>query len=69
MAQDSARLKDPGSTVKDSELQNAKKAIGVSGGEIFSLSNGTALKLLDSYEKGIEQRQAEAFAVRGQKAP
>lgn len=64
-AQDSARLKDPGSTVREAELVNAKKAIGVQGGEILGLSNATALKLLDSYEKTIDQRRLEALRVRG----
>lgn len=69
IAQDSARLKDPGSTVREAELSNAKKAIGVSGGEIFGLSNGTALKLLDSFGKGIDQRRKEALTVRGIRVP
>lgn len=64
IAQDSARLKDPNSTVKEQELENAKKAIGVSGGEIFT-RNSTALKLLDSYEKQMVEREREALRVRG----
>lgn len=65
VAQDSARLKDPGSTVREAELANAKKAIGVGGGEIFGLRNDTALKLLESYENSIDQRELEALKVRG----
>lgn len=68
IAQDSARLKDPGSTVREAELANAKKAIGVAGGEIFT-RNDTALKLLDSFGKSIEQRRREALAVRGIRVP
>lgn len=64
-AQDTARLADPGSTVKDAELENAKKAIGVAGGEIFTLRNSTAIRLLESFEAGIEQRQKRALEVRG----
>lgn len=64
IAQDSARLKDPGSTVREGELANAKRAIGVEGGELTT-RNSTALKLLESYEKSIEQRRLEAMRVRG----
>lgn len=67
VAQDTARLADPGSTVKDAELENAKHALGVKGGEIFGLSNATAIKLLDSFEAGIDAREKRAFEVRGLK--
>jgi hypothetical protein len=64
VAQDSARLKDPNSTVKEQELENAKKAIGLKGGEIFT-RNSTAKKLLDSYLTSMEDREREAMRVRG----
>lgn len=64
IATDSARLKDPGSTVRDAELEIAKKEIGLEGGEL-TLRNSTAQSLLDSFEKSIEQRRANALAVRG----
>lgn len=68
IAQDSARLKDPNSTVKDQELINAKRAIGVEGGEFFT-RNSTAQKLLDSYLATMEDREAEALRVRGLPVP
>lgn len=65
VAQESARLKDPGSTVKDAEMENARRSLGVSGGEIFTLKNETALKLLESYENGIDAREDTALQIRG----
>jgi len=64
IAQDTARLMDPGSTVKEGELAEAKKKLGVEGGELFT-SNETAMKLLDSFEQGIEERRGTALRVRG----
>lgn len=68
VATDSARLKDPGSTVREGELEVAKKEIGLKGGELL-LRNNTAQKLLDSFEKSIEDRRRNAYRARGLEAP
>lgn len=67
-AQDWARMRDPGGTVKEGELANAVKQIGVKGGE-YGTRNATALKLLEDFEKGIDAREDLGFQVRGLAPP
>ena len=67
-AQDWARMRDPGGTVKEGELANAVKQIGVKGGE-YGTRNATALKLIEDFEKGIDAREDLGFQVRGLAPP
>lgn len=67
-AQDWARMRDPGSTVREAELENAQRQLGIKGGELLT-SNKTALKLLDNFERGLDQREGIAYRARGLPVP
>ncbi len=68
IAIDSAKLKDPTSVARESEVANEQRSLGVEAGSLLT-SNGTANKLLDSFAAGVDRREDEALRVRGLPVP
>lgn len=65
-ATDGAKLKDPGSVARESEVEAELKSLGVVPGIKGALtSNKTALELLESAGRDIDSRVATAHKVRG----
>lgn len=68
IAIDSAKLKDPTSVARESEVANETRSLGVEAGSLLT-SNATAKKLLKSFAAGVDRREDEALRVRGLPVP
>lgn len=61
---DGAKLKDPGSVARESEVEAELKSLGVSAGSLLT-TNKTALELIDAAGRDINSRVNTAHQVRG----
>lgn len=66
IATDMAKLMDPSSVARPSEVELIKNGLIKSG---FSNRNSTAIQVLEEFEKEIDGRVAEAYRIRGLDAP
>jgi hypothetical protein len=66
IATDMAKLMDPSSVARPSEVESIKKNLIKSG---FQNTNETALQILDNFEKEVDARAGQAYTVRGLEAP
>lgn len=66
IAVDTAKLVDPGSVARESDINLAKKSLPGVG---VRQSNATALKLLQEFETDMGKRRANAYKVRGLDLP
>lgn len=66
IATDTAKLQDPSSVARPNEVDMVKRNLIESG---FKNSNATALSILDSFDKEIDERANIAYKVRGLPLP
>lgn len=65
-ATDMAKLKDPTSVARESEVETEKKALFSPG---LKTRNATALELIKNAKQRVQQRRDEAYKVRGLRTP
>lgn len=66
IATDMAKLSDPNSVARPSEVESVKKDLIQSG---FQNTNATALDILEKFKRDVERRADSAYKVRGLEAP
>jgi hypothetical protein len=66
IATDMAKLQDPSSVARPSEVEAVKQNLVKSG---FKNSNATAKQIMENFKKEVEARAQNAFRVRGLSAP
>jgi hypothetical protein len=66
VATDMAKLQDPNSVARPSEVESVKKNLIRSG---FQNSNATAREILKNFKGEVERRADKAYQVRGMQAP
>ncbi len=64
IAVDMAKLADPKSVARPSEVEMFKKGLFSSGAEGMKLSNQSAMDILDKFTKEVDRRTANAYKVR-----
>ncbi len=68
VATDMAKLKDPASAARESEVESELGNLGFKAGSLTT-SNATARELLKNYRAAVDRREQEAFRVRGLPPP
>lgn len=66
IATDMAKLSDPNSVARPSEVESVKKDLVQSG---FQNTNATALDILEKFKRDVERRADSAYKVRGLDLP
>jgi hypothetical protein len=66
IATDMAKLQDPNSVARPSEVEAVKKTLVKPG---FSNTNSTAIDILNNFEQEVNRRAESAYSVRGLQSP
>jgi hypothetical protein len=69
VATDMAKLADPGSVARPSEVEEARKGLIPTGPKALTMGNDTALQILSHLNSEIDKRADNAYAVRGMPLP
>jgi hypothetical protein len=69
IATDMAKLKDPGSVARESEVESEKKNLVDTGFTGLLTRNSTAQQVMRNLERSVEERRQQAYKARGIEAP